>query len=191
MIIDILLVIFLALGFYAGYTNGVLGVSLKILLFLGCILLALKLFPIVFLFMENTFTDLTLIYFVLGFLLVLTIVFFTYRFLSRKIGSWVTSSSMRMVNKIFGGVILALFVLLFSSFISGRLVKLKVLKEETLDASLIYPLIAMVDRGFTSLVTNVKNSVDKTFEQNVKTINDIDSRQKVDSAMKDTIKVEK
>ncbi len=190
MIIDILLVLFLTLGFYAGYTNGVLGVSLKILLFIGCILLALKLFPIVFLFMENTFTDLTLIYFVIGFLLVLTIVFFTYRFLSRKIGSWVTSTSMRMVNKIFGGLVLSIFVLLLCSFVSGRLVKLKVLKKETLDSSLLYPLIEWVDHGFSALATNVKSSIDRTFEQNVKTINDIDSRQKVDSAMKDTIRVQ-
>mgnify|MGYP003610056109 FL=1 len=184
MIIDILLIILLALGFYAGYANGVFGVALKILLFLGCILLALKLFPIVFLFMENTFSDITLVYFVFGFVLVLGIVFFVYRFLSRKIESGVSSHSMKLVTKITGGLILSLFVLLLCSFVSGRLVGLKVLKRDNLDESLIYPLVESIDNGFGSLVRGTKAAIDKTFEQNVKTINEIDSRQKVDSATK-------
>ncbi|HQW70548.1 MAG: CvpA family protein [Saprospiraceae bacterium] len=184
MIIDILLIILLTLGFYAGYSNGVFGVALKILLFLGSILLALKLFPIVFLFMENTFTDITLVYFVFGFILVLGIVFFLYRFLSRKIESWVSSHSMKLATKISGGLILSLFVLLLCSFVSGRLVGLKVLKRDNLDQSLIYPLVESIDKGAGTLMRNTKATIDKTFEQNVKTINQIDSRQKVDSAMK-------
>jgi uncharacterized membrane protein required for colicin V production len=183
VIIDILLIIFLTLGFYAGYANGVFGVALKILLFLGSILLALKLFPIVFLFMENTFTDITLVYFVFGFILVLGIVFFLYRFLSRKIESWVSSHSMKLVTKITGGLILSLFVLLLCSFVSGRLVGLKVLKRDNLDESLLYPMVESIDNGFGTLVRNSKSTIDKTFEQNVKTINEIDSRQKIDSAM--------
>lgn len=185
MIIDILLIIFLALGFYAGYANGIIGVALKILLFLGCIFLALKLFPIVFLFMENTFSDITLIYFVLGFLLVLGIVIFLFRFLSKKIENWVRTNSMKLVTKISGGLILSFFVLLICSFLSGRLISVKVLKRDNLDQSLLYPMVEFIDTGFSALVRNAKEAVDKTFEQNVKTINDIDRRQKVDSVMKD------
>jgi len=185
VIIDILLVIFLALGFYAGYANGVFGVALKILLFLGCIFLALKLFPIVFLFMENTFSDLTLVYFVFGFLLVLGIVIFVFRFLSKKIELWVRTNSMKLVTKITGGLILSFFVLLLCSFLSGRLISVKVIKRDNLDQSILYPMVEFIDNGFSSIVRNAKESVDNTFEQNVKTINDIDKRQKVDSVMKD------
>lgn len=182
MIIDILLIILLALGFYAGYTNGVFSVALKILLLMASILLALKLFPIVFLFMENTFSDITLIYFVLGFLLVLAIVIFLYRFLSRKIEDWVRSHSMKLITRISGGIILSFFVLLLCSFISGRLISIKVIKREQLDQSILYPLVEKIDQGFGAIVRTTRETIDRTFEQNVRTINDIDRRQKIDSA---------
>jgi uncharacterized membrane protein required for colicin V production len=107
MVVDIILVLLISLAFYVGYINGVLGVVLKILLVIGAILLALKLFPIVFLFMENTFTNITLVYFILGFLLVLAIDFFIYRFLSRKIEGWVKANSMKLITKISGGLMLS------------------------------------------------------------------------------------
>lgn len=181
MIIDIVLVLLIGLVFYAGYTNGVFGVVLKVLLLIGAFLLALKLFPIVFLFMENTFANITLVYFVIGFLLVLVTVILVYRFLSKKIEGWVKANSMKQVTKITGGLILSMFILLIVSFVSGRLINLKILKKSAFDQSVIFPVVEKIDQGFTALLRNTEEVFDHSFENNIKTINEIDRRQKSDS----------
>ncbi|HMT76546.1 MAG: CvpA family protein [Saprospiraceae bacterium] len=181
MVVDIILVLLISLAFYVGYINGVLGVVLKILLVIGAILLALKLFPIVFLFMENTFTNITLVYFILGFLLVLAIDFFIYRFLSRKIEGWVKANSMKLITKISGGLMLSFFILILVSFVSGRLMGMKIINKATFENSAIFPAVEKIDYGFTTLLDKTKDVFNKSFENNIKTINDIDHRQKSDS----------
>lgn len=176
MILDIILIILLSLGFYAGYVNGVFGVALKIILFFASILLALKLFPVVFLFMENTFADLSLIYFIVGFLLVLVVIMLLYRFVSKKIEQLVRSVSARLITRISGGVILAMFLLILCSFIIARLISFKVAKPEMFESSELYPMMKATDQAFRGLVTNIRETLNNTFEHNVKTINEIDQK---------------
>ncbi len=186
MIIDIILVVLMALAFYAGYNNGIFGISLKILLFFGAILLALNLFPIVFLFMENTFTNITAIHYIAGFILVLTTVILLFRYVSKKIEVWVSANSMKLITRISGGLIISIFVLLLFSFVSGRLERWKIIKHETFENSLLHPAVDRIDQSFSSLVRKTRDIFGKTFERNIKTINDIDRHKKESPGKADT-----
>jgi len=188
MEIDIILVVLIALAFYAGYNNGIFGISLKIVLFFGAILLALNLFPIVFLFMENTFTTLTPVHYILGFVLVLATIFVLYRYISKKIESWVKANSMRLITRISGGIIISLFVLLLFSFISGRLERWKIVKHEAFENSILHPAVDRIDQSFSALIRATGDIFGKTFERNIKTINDIDGHKKEDPEKADTTK---
>lgn len=177
MIFDILFTFVLLLGFYAGYTNGVLGIILKILLIIGSFFLALYLFPIVFLFLENTFTNMTLIFFIIGFLIVFLTVFAFYKFSSNWIERLFANKSLRILNKIFGGVTLVLFIFILSSIILGRLLNTHILKLKDEHASATVYLLIKSDQEIVKGLTKVNNIVDDRFNKNVKTLQDIEKRQ--------------
>jgi hypothetical protein len=67
------------------------------------------------------------------------------------------------------------------SFVSGRLMGMKIINKATFENSAIFPAVEKIDYGFTTLLDKTKDVFNKSFENNIKTINDIDHRQKSDS----------
>lgn len=181
MILDILIIIFTALTFYIGYNNGIMGVALKVVLFFGCIFLALKLFPIVFLFIENTFSEPSELYFAVGFLLVLVGLIFLFKLLSTRINRLKSKSSMKLFTKISGGLILSMFLFTLICVIIGRLNKLRITQEAQYESSLLYPGLKKVDQGLSYALHQMQESFNNSFERNIKTINKRDRKQKKDS----------
>lgn len=183
MWIDIIGIIVLALGFYIGYTNGLLGIVLKLVLIILAFLLALRLFPIIFLFLENTIADVGIMYFILGFLIVMIVVISLYKFSSNRIERWLVNHSRYISTKIIGGLVLSFFILMISSFLVGRLMRLHVLKPGQMEDSYLFPVTVSLDQHFNSLLSKFNETISRAFEDNVHTINKLEKKQKMDSTL--------
>lgn len=182
MWIDLIFIIVLALGFYIGYSNGLLGTILKLVLMIFAFLLALRLFPIMFLFLENTFVQVKVWYFILGFILVLGLVLFLYKFTSNRIEKWISTHRNYIVTKLIGGLVLGVFILMVSSFVVGRSMRLHLLKPQEFDHSLVFPVIVEMDKQFGKLLSKVDETINKAFEENVKSINKIGDKNPIDTS---------
>lgn len=179
------LILLLGLGFYIGYTNGLLGIVLKIILITLAFLLSLRLFPIIFLFLENTYPDVGIGYFVVGFLMVLGLVIFLYKFTSNKVERWLINHSRYIGTRIVGGLVFAFFIFLICSFLLGQLLRLHVLKEAQMNSSAIFPAMVATDMEVHKLFRRVNETVSRAFEENIHTINEIEKKQKVDSVLEE------
>lgn len=177
------LILLLGLGFYIGYTNGLLGIVLKIILVTIAFLLSLRLFPIIFLFLENTFPDIGIAYFIIGFLLVFGLIIFLYKFSSNKIEKWLINHAKYVSTKIIGGLVFAFFIFLICSFILGQLMRLHVLKEEQMKRSVLFPAMVVTDNEVRKLFRRANETISHAFEDNVRTINKIEKKQQVDSVI--------
>lgn len=182
MWIDLIFIIVLALGFYIGYSNGLLGTVLKLVLMILAFLLALRLFPIMFLFLENTFTQVKVWYFILGFVMVLGLVMFLYKFTSNRIEKWISTHRNYILTKVFGGLVLGIFILMVSSFFVGRLMRLHIVKPQQFDKSLVFPVMIQMDHQFSTLLLKVDETINRAFEENVKTINKLGDEVPIDSS---------
>lgn len=168
MYIDIFLGIVLALGFYVGYSRGVIKSLFAIASIILAILASMKLSPLTISFLEGRLSWDPRWIVVLGFVLTFILVVIGVRYLGTLIEKAMTKLEINFMNKIIGGGLsAALFMVIFSTFV-WFMDDVGLLKSETKEKSMTYELIRPVPKAVASLGRQVKplfqNFWDKTSE---------------------------
>jgi len=168
MILDLLVAIVVSLGFYLGYTRGLIKTVFDSLSLIVGILAALKLSPIVIEILQSIINTSPAVTFLLGVVITFIAVLALIRFIGRKMEDILEAVNVNFINKIAGGALQAILFAYLLSMAIWLLNTINVLKPETKQASITYsllePLPAKGKGIYTSMLPIFKGFWDKTLE---------------------------
>ena len=180
--LDIIVMIAMALGFYLGFSRGIVKTVFDTLSLIVAILAALKLSPIVISLLQKIMSGSPRVAYLLGVVLTFIAVIFLVRFVGRKIETVMEAVHINFVNKLMGGGLQALFFAYILSLGIWLINYIGLIKPETKQNSITYCFVeALPEMGKSIFVAakpvftgfwqktseamdGVKNSADKKQE---------------------------
>jgi len=156
MILDIIVAIVVAFGFYTGYSRGLIKTVFDTLSLLIGIIAALKLSPIVINLLEGLIKTSPAITFLVGIVITFIAVMALVRFIGNKLEDVFEAANINFVNKIAGGGVQALFFAFLLSMALWLMDNLKVLNPATKEQSMTYSLLEPLPEAGKGLFVAVK-----------------------------------
>ncbi len=142
MVIDIVCLIFLAYGFWVGYSRGIISTVLSLVSYLFGVLAAMKFGPIAAEMIFETFPQVTSAgAFVLGVVLLFFLTLILFRILARGLTGFMERVNINFINQVLGGVLSGLF---FTFIFSGLVYfgdRSKIITDEVKADSITYPVL--------------------------------------------------
>ena len=143
MVIDIICLIFLAYGFWVGYSRGIISTVLSLVSYVFGILAAMKFGPIAAEMTFNAFPAVTSAgAFLLGVVLLFFLTLVLFRILARGLTGALESVNINFINQILGGVLSGLF---FTFIFSGLVYfgdRSRIISDEVRADSITYPALS-------------------------------------------------
>lgn len=145
MVIDIICLIFLAYGFWIGYSKGIIATVLTLTSYIFGILAAMKFGPIMGHMLYEWMPVITTGGgFVLGFIVVLVLTLVLFRIVGRGLTSFLEKINVNFVNQIMGGVLSGLF---FTFIFSGLVFfgdQSRIISDEVRASSITYKPLTQI-----------------------------------------------
>ena len=134
MVIDIILAIVVAYGFYVGFNRGIISTVFSLLSLTLGLMAAFKFAPATTEFLRSAFNSDNPLMFIAGFLLSFVIVMVIIRFIANSLEGILKTININFINQIAGGGLMAgLFILLYSVLLwfanEGRMIDMQTKKE--------------------------------------------------------------
>ena len=167
MILDIIVVLIVAFGFYAGYSRGLIKTVFDTLSLVIGILAAMKLSPIVINLLDGLFNVSPTITYLIGIVITFIAVMALVRFVGKKMEDVFKAANINVVNKLAGGTVQGLFFAFIISMVLWALGNHNVVKEETKSASITYPLLEPLPEAGKAVFTAVKPVFQSFWEKTV------------------------
>ena len=148
MVLDIIAALFIAYGFYRGFSKGLIDTVVDVMSILIGLVIAFASSPLLITFLQEKVNINGGIEFVLGFLIVFFVVMLTLRFIADKMESLLKATNTNFINQIAGGVLLGFVVAFLVGVILALLTNLNVINQEYASTSTLYDyLIDVRDEG--------------------------------------------
>ncbi len=156
MILDIIVVLVVAFGFYAGYSRGLIKTIFDALSLIIGVLAAMKLSPITINVLDNLFNIPPSIAYLVGIVITFLLVMALVRYIGRKLEDVFETANINIVNKLAGGAFQGLFFAFLISMVLWVLGNYNVVKPQTKTDSITYPLLEPLPEAGKSVFTAVK-----------------------------------
>ncbi len=176
MIIDLIVAIFVTMGFYLGYSRGLIKTVFDTLSLIIGILAALKLSPIMIDLLQQILTTSPALTFILGIILTFVLVMSIIRFIGRKFEYILESLNINFINKMAGGAIQGLFFAYLLSMGLLLLNTINVLNPATKSASITYPLIEPLKERGSSILSKAKPIFSGFWNKTLETMDEVKSK---------------
>ena len=142
MVIDIICLLFLAYGFWVGYSRGIISTVLSLVSYVFGILAAMKFGPIAGDMIFNAFPAVTSAgAFLLGVVLLFFLTLVLFRILARGLTGFMESVNINFINQVLGGILSGLF---FTFIFSGLVYfgdRSRIISDEVKADSITYPVL--------------------------------------------------
>ncbi len=143
MVIDIVCLIFLAYGFWVGYSRGIISTVLSLVSYVFGVLAAMKFGPIAADMLFEAFPAVTSAgAFILGVVLLFFLTLVLFRILARGLTGVMESVNINFINQVLGGLLSGLF---FTFIFSGLVYfgdRSHIISDEVRADSVTYPVLA-------------------------------------------------
>ena len=156
MILDIVVAIILAFGFYVGYQRGLIRTIFDTLSLLIAVIATIKFADLAIGLVESVISGHPAISIVVGLVLTFIIVMALIRFIGKKLEDLFKVINLNFINKIAGGALQAAFFALLISLGLYLLDNLKVLEEKTKTESVSYNMLEPLPRHSQDLFVKLK-----------------------------------
>jgi len=168
MILDIIVALVVAFGFYTGYSRGLIKTVFDTLSLVVAIVATLILSPTVMNLLEGIIKTNPAITTLVGIVLTFIVVMALVRFIGRKIEDVFEAANINFINKIGGGVVQGLFFAFLLSLGLWLMNNLNVLNPQTKEKSITYSLLEPLPEAgkgvFVALKPMFTGFWDKTVE---------------------------
>ena len=138
MTLDIIFVMVAALGFWMGYSRGIIKTVFTVLSFTIGLLAAFKMAPAFTNFLEDLTNNDNPLMFIAGFLLSFIIMMVILRLISRGLEGLLKSANINFINQIAGGVVLGAGAILIYSTLVWFADKSHMIDQSTKETSVTY-----------------------------------------------------
>jgi membrane protein required for colicin V production len=156
MLLDLIISIVTLLGFYLGYTRGLVRTVFDSLSLIIGIVAALKLSPFTIDMLEDILKISPAITFLMGVVITFVLIMGLIRFIGLKIEDLLKAASINVLNKILGGALQALFFAYLLSLSFWLLNNLKLISEEAKSASRAYPVMEILPEKGKAVFEKIK-----------------------------------
>lgn len=146
MIIDIVAAVLIAVGFYAGYSRGIIKTVFDTLSILLAVLFTLKLSPFVISVCKSILPVGNAINFIIGFVVTFLAVMYLVRLIGRQLESLLKVIHLNAVNKVAGGVFMSVFYAFCFSLVLWLVNNGKLISDEQKDKSVAYTMLEPLPR---------------------------------------------
>ncbi|MEM1357851.1 MAG: CvpA family protein [Bacteroidota bacterium] len=186
MVIDIICLVFLAYGFWIGYSKGIIATVLTLASYVIGVLAMMKFGPIMGDVVQGIIPQAGhALSFLAGAILVFIMTLVLFKLLSRGLTGFLESVNINFINQILGGVLSGLF---FTFIFSGLVYfgdQSKIITEEARESSITYPVLNkmpdfVIERGKSlypifrdfydranDALTNLRDNVDKDEDDHI------------------------
>ena len=145
MVIDIVCLIFLAYGFWVGYSRGIISTVLSLTSYLFGVLAAMKFGPIAADMIFEAFPAVTSAgAFAIGVVLLFFLTLILFRILARGLTGFMERVNINLINQVLGGLLSGLF---FTFIFSGLVYfgdRSKIISDELRANSITYPVLVQL-----------------------------------------------
>jgi membrane protein required for colicin V production len=156
MTLDLIVAIVVSLGFYLGYSRGLIKTVFDSLSLVIGILAALILSPLIISILQELVKTSPALTFLIGVVVTFIGVMALIRFIGRKLEAMLEAVNVNFINKIAGGVLQAIFFAYLLSLSLWLINSLQVLKPETKQASITYPMLEPLPEKGKAVFTKLK-----------------------------------
>jgi len=166
--LDFVVILVMALGFYLGYSRGLIKTLFDTLSIIVAILAALKLSPTVIGIFQKIWSDSPKLSYIFGVVVTFIGVIFLIRFIGKKLESLLEAANVNFVNKMMGGGLQAFFFAYILSLGIWLISSINLIGSDTKSKSITYGFMeAMPEAGkaaYSSIKPLFKSFWDKTSE---------------------------
>lgn len=141
MIIDIIAAILIAVGFYAGYSRGIIKTVFDTMSILLAILFTLKLSPFAIDLCRSIIPLGNAVNVILGIVLTFVLVMFIVRMIGKQLESLLKVIHLNFVNQIAGGALMAIFYAFCFSLVLWLVNNGKLITDEQKEKSVAYTML--------------------------------------------------
>ncbi len=141
MPIDIIAMLVLALGFWHGFSRGIISTLFNILAYLFGFIIAFRMTSVAVVVLERVFNTDNPLMPIAGFLLNLSVLFLIMRAAAGGLESVLSFAYLGIANRMLGGVLTGGFYVLIFSILLWFFVKATLVGDETLETSRMYPML--------------------------------------------------
>lgn len=156
MIIDIGLVLFAGLGFWLGYTKGIVRILFFVVFYAIAILLTLALSPLIMNLMIWAFKADPTFALIFGTIFTLLILIFLLHWLLKSVEKYIKKSRMGAYSKSLGGVVMMIISMFVFSFLLWTAVHYNWVGSNTKEKSYSYPVLEKIPTGTGSFLAEFK-----------------------------------
>ncbi|NNE28666.1 MAG: CvpA family protein [Saprospiraceae bacterium] len=156
MIIDILCLGILAIGFWMGYSRGIIRTIFGILSIFFGLLIAFKFSPVTTNLLENLFKSSNPLIFLLGFVLTFVAIMLLIRLVAKGLEKFLQKIKLNILNKVAGGILLSMVFGIFFSVLLWFVDQAGVISPRAKADSMTYPILEDVPEASRELAEKVK-----------------------------------
>lgn len=178
MVIDLMFFIFAALGFWMGYSRGIISTVFTVFSYFFGVIVAIKFSDGMTKFLQTTFNDDSALYYIAGLLLSFVLAMFLIRMIARGLENILKAGNVNMINQLFGGLLLSGVLVVLFSFLVKFGNESKMIEQKTKNESITYiyleqlPETAMVGLSkvtplFRQFWNNTMDMIDKVKKQSI------------------------
>jgi len=139
--LDIIVVLIVAFGFYAGFSRGLVKTAFDTMSLLIGILAAMRLSTYTIDILESMFNISPKFTVLIGLVVTFIVVMAAVRFVGRRIEDILEAANINIINKLAGGVLQGAFFAFLLSMLIWALGNYNVMKESTKENSVTYPYL--------------------------------------------------
>ncbi len=156
MFIDLVAALLILYGFYIGYTRGIVKTIFAVFsIFIGA-LAAVKFSPFTIDLLGKVINIHPGLTFVLGFALTFIIILILIRFIGKKLEDILKFARINFINKILGGVIMSILLMVFYSYALWGIDSLQLLSNKNKNSSVSYEYLQTLPAKTRDTVSSLK-----------------------------------
>ena len=179
MIIDVVAFLLLAYGFYIGYTRGIIKSVFSVISLIIGILAALVLSPVVIRNLQQWIDWHPGLVFALGFALTFIVVLIAIRFIGKKLEDLLKFAHLNTVNKVAGGTIMGVIVLVLFSYALWGINSFNLLSEKNKQSSISYEYLETLPVHTRGVLDKAKPVFSRFWEQMMDTFDQIKEKEEL------------
>ncbi len=172
MFIDLVAALLILYGFYIGYNRGIIKTVFAVFSILIGVLAAVKLSPFTIALLEKMINIHPGLTFVLGFALTFIVILIVIRFIGKKLEDILKFARINFLNKILGGGIMAVLLMVFYSYALWGIDTLQLLSDNNKNSSVSYGYLETLPSQTDKTLAKLKpyfeefwNKMADTFDQ--------------------------
>jgi membrane protein required for colicin V production len=144
MVLDLMFFVFAALGFWMGFSRGIISTVFTIFSYFFGAIVAIKFSDGMTKFLQTTFNDDSPLYYLAGLLLSFVLAMFLIRMIARGLENVLKAGNVNTINQLLGGALLSSILVVLFSFLVQFGDEARMIEPKTKNESLTYQYVQQV-----------------------------------------------